>query len=217
MVDSREITRSWRVIAEQLANEHNSQKLSQLAEELNTALSAQGNHSRRRDSFAGHDGNGGLKLQNPHAILRHNNSIPAFLQSVIHASGADFGDVQLLDSSENALKIVAQQGFGDEFLDHFGAVRCDSNCSCGAAMSLRSRVVVADVSTDPTFEGASREMLLRANVRSVQSTPLFDRNGNLIGVVSTHYASSEALPHDPQIWKRVDMIAQAFENEVSIL
>lgn len=217
MMDSRGVTRSWRAIAEQLANEHNSQKLSQLAEELNGALLAQDNHFPRQDLLAGHDGDRGLKLHNPHALLRHDDSIPVLLQSVIHASGADFGDVQLFDSSEDALKIVAQQGFHNEFLDYFAAVRCDSNCSCGAAMSLRARVVVTDVSTDPTFQGASREMLLRANVRSVQSTPLYDRHGNFIGVISTHYASSQALPCDPQTWSRVDMIAQAFENEVSIL
>ena len=44
------------------------------------------------------------------------------LKSLIHASGADFGNVQLFDSTNRVLRIVAQHGFQREFLDYFDTV-----------------------------------------------------------------------------------------------
>lgn len=109
------------------------------------------------------------------------------LNSVIEVTGADFGNVQLLDSSEHVLRIVAHQGFDNEFLNYFETVRAESGCACGAAMERQTRLMVADVASDPIFDDPARHVLSRANVRAVQSTPLIDAEGNLIGVVSTHY------------------------------
>lgn len=115
---------------------------------------------------------------NPY-LLFAGASISEFLLSVIGATAADFGDVQLFDSANRVLRIVAQHGFESEFLDYFDTVSCDDECVCGAAMNGQSRSVVTDVATDPLLSNGSRGMLLRANVRSVQSTPLFDSVGML--------------------------------------
>ena len=124
------------------------------------------------------------------------------------ARGADFGDVQLFDSSARVLRIAAQRGFENEFLNYFDKVRPDEGCSCGAAMSKQARVVVADLATDPVFSGGSREMLLRSDVRSVQSTPLMSPAGEFVGMVSTHYARPQGP--QPGMGQLVDQLAAGF-------
>lgn len=65
----------------------------------------------------------------------------------------------------------------------------------GAALKGQFRIVVPDVATDPLFTTESRGVLLRASVRSVQSTPLIDA-GKLVGMVSTHYSRPNGItPH----------------------
>jgi len=123
---------------------------------------------------------------NPYLRFAGNALISEFLASVIDATAADFGNVQLLDSTNSVLRIVAQHGFQSEFLNYFDAVSVSKECVCGAAMSGRSRIVVTDVATDQVFSDELRGVLLRANVRSVQSTPLIDPLGKFVGMVSTH-------------------------------
>jgi GAF domain-containing protein len=61
-------------------------------------------------------------------------------------------------------------------------------CACGVAIKGRFRIKVTDVATDPLFSDESRGVLLRAKVRSGQSTPLIDALGNLVGMVSTYHS-----------------------------
>ena len=62
-------------------------------------------------------------------------------------------------------------------------------------------MVVQDVATDPLLTTDSRGVLLGANVRSVQSTPLID-GGRLMGMVSTHYRCPNGIT--PQALRQVD-------------
>ena len=93
-------------------------------------------------------------------------------------------------------------------LNYFDTVRHEEGCSCGAAMNKQSRVVVAAVAMDPVFSGGPREMLLRSNVRSVQSTPLISWSGKFVGMVSTHYARPQGP--QPGMWQLVDEMTAAF-------
>src|SRR5262249_21724136 len=53
------------------------------------------------------------------------------LDTAIELSGADKGDVQLLDSQSGTLHIVAQRGFDESFLTFFAEVRPDEAAACG--------------------------------------------------------------------------------------
>ncbi len=117
------------------------------------------------------------------------------LKSLINATGADFGNVQLFDSASRVLRIVAQHGFQREFLDYFDIVTERDASVCGAALKDASRTIVQDVATDALLTTESRGVLLRANVRSVQSTPLIDA-GKLVGMVSTHYSRPNGVTPD---------------------
>jgi GAF domain-containing protein len=134
--------------------------------------------------------------------------ISQFLASIIDATTADFGNVQLFDSLNKVLRIVAFHGLESEFLNYFETVNCDHGCACGKAMNERSRVVVTDVSTDPIFTDHVRVVLLRAKIRSVQSTPMVGRTGEFVGMVSTHYTHPGGpLPH---MWRDVDHLVAKF-------
>ena len=145
---------------------------------------------------------------NPYLQFAHSPSISELLASVINASAADFGNIQLFDSKSGELRIVAQHGFGREFLEYFDAVHCDHPCVCSTAMNRLSRVVVTDVVTDPLFSSESRDVLLRADVRAVLSTPLVDASGRLVGMVSTHY-THPGRP-TPNVLQSVDALVATF-------
>lgn len=145
---------------------------------------------------------------NPYLRLAGNALISEFLASVIDATAADFGNVQLLDSTNGVLRIVAQYGFQSEFLNYFDTVSDNKKCACGAAMNGRCRIIVTDVATDPLFSDESKGVLLRANVRAVQSTPLIDPLGKFVGMVSTH----RSLPGGPMpdVFECVDNLSASF-------
>jgi PAS domain S-box-containing protein len=108
------------------------------------------------------------------------------LENAIATCGADFGNIQLLDPRAEALEIVAQRGFGPEFLDHFRAVRVDDDSACGRAMRTGERIHVEDVERDPEFE-PHRRVAAAAGFRAVQSTPLKSHGGRIVGMLSTHF------------------------------
>jgi GAF domain-containing protein len=113
------------------------------------------------------------------------------LRAAIAITNADRGNVQVVEQN-GGLRIAAQSGFDRAFLDHFGLVDSDA-CACGTAMNAGQRVVVADVEHSPIFSGASRAAMLDADARAVQSTPVLDRTGRVIAMVSTHFR----VPHQP--------------------
>ena|GEM_PF-526206 len=107
------------------------------------------------------------------------------LDAAIEITGAEMGNIQLLE--EGALRIATQRGFETPFLDFFNVVH-DGQAACGSAMRNGERVIVEDVASSPIFVGTpALDVMLAANVRAVQSTPLVSRSGRMLGIFSTHY------------------------------
>jgi two-component system CheB/CheR fusion protein len=110
-----------------------------------------------------------------------------FLQEIVDAAifitGADMGNILLLERGSNLLRLVAHKGFEQPFLEFFSLVG-----DGGAAMKRGERVVVEDVSRSEIFrDSPALDVLVSAGVRAVQSTPLISRSGTLVGILSTHY------------------------------
>ena len=100
---------------------------------------------------------------------------------------ADFGNLQLVDAATGDLELVAAHGFEPSYLDFWRRVPRGQGAS-GTALERRARVVVEDVETSPVFEGTpGLEVLRRAGVRALQSTPLLSSNGRPLGMLSTHF------------------------------
>ena len=114
------------------------------------------------------------------------------LDAIIALQSADFGNVQLRNPETRALEIVAQRGFGPDFLEHFSRVD-DKSAACGRALERHERVIIEDVLLDPGF-APHRAIAAAAGFRAVQSTPLVSReDGKALGMVSTHFRR----PHRP--------------------
>lgn len=107
------------------------------------------------------------------------------LTATIALQAADFGNVQLYNPQTQALEVVAHRGFQQDFLEYFSRVH-DSNSACGRALQQQERVIIEDVHTDPRFE-PHRPIADLAGFRAVQSTPLFSRSGESLGMISTHF------------------------------
>jgi GAF domain-containing protein len=186
----------WRTLAERASQEQDPDKFLDLVSELCGVLD---------ERQAQH--------QNPYLIHRRKTAIQELLQSAIAASGADFGNVQLLNTTDNTLRIVAAHGFDSRFLEFFESVKVADECDCAAAMRDHSRIFVADVARHPSFSTSSREMLQQSSVRSVQSTPLVGSSGRFLGVVSTHYRQPNGP--NPGMWKVVDEVVAGFLKQIA--
>jgi GAF domain-containing protein len=134
------------------------------------------------------------------------------LEGALELASADRGNVQILDPVTGSLRIVAQHGFGAEFLDYFAVVD-DTRSACGRAASERTQTVIVDVSKDPGF-APHRPVAAASAFRAVQSTPLTERTGRVLGVVSTHYPRPYCPPaRDLAIMKRYgQLVGQIMTN-----
>ncbi|HET9831110.1 MAG TPA: PAS domain S-box protein [Vicinamibacterales bacterium] len=107
------------------------------------------------------------------------------VDTAIDVAHADFGNIQLLDPKTSTLRIAAQRGFAQAWIDYWNTVT-EGKGTCGTTLNRRKRVVVEDVEQSSIFSSADLDMQRKAGVRAVQSTPLVSRSGELIGVLSTH-------------------------------
>ena len=128
------------------------------------------------------------------------------LEGALSLAGAERGNLQLVNRATGALIIVAEHGFGSEFLEYFAVVD-DHGSACGRAARRHVQTVIADVTTDPGF-APHREIAAASSFRAVLSTPLTDRDGRLIGVVSAHYRRPyRPLWRDRQVMERYGQLA----------
>ena len=108
------------------------------------------------------------------------------LNVAIEISGADKGNIQLIDPASGLLEKTNESGFGPLFGEIFseGAQPSASNM----AIETQQRVIVEDVRQSALFVGSpSIGALNKVGVRAVQSTPLVSSAGNVLGVISTHF------------------------------
>ena len=128
------------------------------------------------------------------------------LEGALALTGADRGNVQILDPTAGSLRIAAQCGFGAEFLEYFAVVD-DGASACGRAARERTQTVIVDVDLDARF-APHRDIAAASAFRAVCSTPLVEQTGRLLGVVSTHYSRPHAPPErDLEIMKRYAELA----------
>jgi len=115
------------------------------------------------------------------------------VDAAIAISGANFGNIQILDPKSSELKIMAHRGFPEWWIDYWNSVTKGQG-ACGTALEQGARIIVDNVEQSPIFIGTpALEIQLKADVRAVQSTPLVSRSGRPLGIFSTHYKT----PHRP--------------------
>jgi GAF domain-containing protein len=139
-------------------------------------------------------------------------TVQTILDDVIALLGAEYGNVQLAVGDE--LVIAAQRGLSADFLKTFRRVKKDDGSACGRALRHGETVVIRNVEDDPEF-AAYRPDAQKAGFRSVQSTPFSTKDGNVLGVVSTHFANAhEPTPIEMQTLKTYSIVAAEHLSEL---
>jgi signal transduction histidine kinase/ActR/RegA family two-component response regulator len=114
-------------------------------------------------------------------------ALEAILDTAIEGQDAHFGLMWLHDPGTDALVVRASRGFPDALLEEFARiVPGPAGGAAGNAFARRSRWVIEDIESDPSFI-AYRDTARRAGIRAVHSTPIVTRAGELLGVISVHY------------------------------
>ena len=148
------------------------------------------------------------RLNEASSRLWHVSDLKEGLQEILAGAIAlldsDKGNVQLL-GNDGLLRIVAQSGFDEPFLEAFRAVAPDDGAACGRALRTGRRVVIEDVDTDEPY-APLREVAKAAGYRAVQSTPIVSREGRRLGMISTH-ARSPMRPSDEAL-RLLDLYVQ---------
>jgi PAS domain S-box-containing protein len=118
----------------------------------------------------------------------------AILDTAVDMLDADFGSLQRLDPDRNDLEILTNRGFNEEAESVWGRVAPEHASTCGKALKTGERVVVPDVEASEFMAGtADQQTYLQTGIQAVQTTPLISRDGNVLGMLSTHWAD----PHEP--------------------
>ena len=109
------------------------------------------------------------------------------LQTAAGFHGASRGLLSLYDRSNGVLEVAASIGMDAETLEQVRRVTPGPDAgACGSAFALRRRVVVRDTDSDACFV-LYREVARHAGFRAVHSTPIINRSGEILGILSVHF------------------------------
>ncbi len=130
-----------------------------------------------------------------------------FLDTSIALLHSDAGSMQLYYPERGQLRLLASKGFTPEAAAFWEWVDLNSRTSCALALHTRQRAVVPDVEISDFMAGSrDLEQLRRYGVRAAQSTPLFSRSGQLLGMISNHWREAHQ-PSDHEL-RLLDLLAR---------
>jgi GAF domain len=135
----------------------------------------------------------------------------AIVTAAVTAGAADACDLQMLDPRHKTLEIRAHRGLTEEFLTYFAVVDSGGRSACGTALATGEPILVDDVTRSPIFAGCpSLEVMVAAGSRAVQSYPLLDDSGDLLGMLSFHYRHPAPRRGNPELvaWSAARALAQ---------
>lgn len=132
------------------------------------------------------------------------------IDAAVSIMRSDFGSMQQYFphlGQRGELKLLGHRGFTPEAAKFWAWVRADSSCTCGVAINRRERVIASDVENAAFMAGtADQAQLLQAGIRAAQSTPLVSRDGELVGMISTHWKDCHQ-PSDRDL-RMLDILAR---------
>lgn len=130
-----------------------------------------------------------LQKQNSYALYGKILSVAARITHSCHAS------IHMYYSDNwGELRLVAFYGMDEKAAKHWERIDPRSaHTSFSEALRTGRRVVIPDLDKYDFMELEDREWYQRLGIYACQTTPLFSRNGSLVGVISTHWNE----PHEP--------------------
>ena len=130
---------------------------------------------------------------------RLEDPLKSILDTISELLGADFGSIQLYEKENQTLKIAAQRGFGERFLERYAAVNVTSESARGIELANCQQVGFEDVEKEPAYAPRLEEART-AGYRAVISTPLCDSSGRIAGVLTNYFIEPHRLSkHDLRV------------------
>ena len=132
------------------------------------------------------------RLQGISSLLIEEENSEALYEQILDVAmaimGADFGSIQQLDPERGELHLVAWKNFHPESAEFWQRVSVEAGSTCGSALRHNERVIVPDVSATEMLKNSdSQPHWLLSGIAAVQSTPLTTREGQMVGMISTHW------------------------------
>ncbi len=119
------------------------------------------------------------------------SALDDLLATTLELHDTDMGTLQIHDPKLGELAPVVHRGF-----ENAGAaiptIRAEDASSCALALESGARVIVEDYETNAATM-AHRALAASLGYRAAQSTPLMTREGELLGMLTTHFHE----PHRP--------------------
>ncbi|HXK24975.1 MAG TPA: ATP-binding protein [Myxococcota bacterium] len=135
------------------------------------------------------------RLQALATKLVHAGDLHSLLREILAAAcdlvGTSKGNIRLHDRKSRQLRIVVHQGFSPGFVERFAEGGWHARY---VGARKQPRVLIEDVAQEPDVTSAANlELVREEGIRGVQATPLVSRDGDLLGVLSNHFA----VPYRP--------------------
>jgi signal transduction histidine kinase/CheY-like chemotaxis protein len=114
------------------------------------------------------------------------SALTEILQAATDLHQADMGYIRLYDPDRKVLSIEVHQGFDEKYIERFKTVDGGDDSPCARALRTRRRVMVEDIHAEEqsAIDLGAAEL---GRYRSIQTTPLFSREGKPLGVLSIHF------------------------------
>jgi len=116
------------------------------------------------------------------------------VDAAITITDSQFGTMQLLcpanDPSGHGgeLQLLSHRGLPPDAVRFWQWVKPAAHSSCTAALKSGRRAIIPDYELWPEIAGTEDLLAFRrTGIRAAQTTPLISRNGNLLGMISTHW------------------------------
>ena len=136
-------------------------------------------------------------------MIATGRSLPDVLDSLVRLvesqSDGMLCTVLLLDEDGVSVRHGAAPSLPDDYVKGINGLSIGPRVgSCGTAMYRGTRVIVADILTDPLWEGL-REAALRFGLRACWSTPIFSPQRKVLGSLAMYYREPRE-PRDEELW-----------------
>ena len=122
------------------------------------------------------------------------------VDAAVTITRSQYGTMQLLcpqdDSSGHGgeLSLLCSRGLPQESVEFWKWVSPKAHSSCTAALKSGKREIIPDYEEWDVIAGTEDLLAFRrSGIRAAQTTPLLSRDGNLLGMISTHWSE----PHNP--------------------
>src|SRR5262249_19868985 len=106
------------------------------------------------------------------------------LDAAVSIMRADFASIQSFDPESKELRLLGHRNFHPEAAKAWDRVSTTTSTTCSGALRDGERLIALDAST---YDPEGRRYYELSGIKSVQSTPLYSRNGQLMGMISTHW------------------------------